>query len=386
MANYQINDRRNPAATQRKPRKSAVLKRRFPWFALILVLYSTVFLTAAWFGLKYLWTYMDAYEKSRPENVVYAYMDNLTREHIVDMSQELIDSVDHNIQSEEAAKAYLLEAISGDITFAKKVKESNNHSKQVFVLKIGEQLIGQFMIEAKEPDEYGFTQWSVSQESFDLSYLIGNTDSVTAPNHYSVYANGAKLDETYIVTTDIRYDELKGYYDDYILPFRQTYEAGPVLGPLELTVQDDNGNPVIIDESTDPLSFLLNYSDSEQQKLQKFVDTFVASYVQFAGCANRNRYGNYRELIQYVVEDTDLAERLYDAIYGLRAAQSRGDEIVSIDIKFLYRLEEGTYLCDITYDVDTTGKNGVVRQTTNAKMVVTTVNGELKAQTFSIYS
>lgn len=385
MANYQKMESRNSSPTRRRPPKAVSHKRKFPWFALILVLYSAAFLTAAWYGLKYLWSYMDAYEKSRPENVVYAYMDGLTREHICDMSQNLIDSVDHNIQSEEEARAYLMEAISGDITFAKKVRESTA-SRWVLVLKIGEQLIGEFVIEPAEPDEYGFSQWSVSQESFDLSYLIGNSDSVTALNCHSVYANGVKLDESYVVTTDIRFDELKGYYDDYTLPFRQIYEAGPILGPLELTVQDESGNPVVIDESTDPASFLLNYSEQEQQELQTFVDTFVASYVQFAGCANRNRYGNYKELIQYVVEDTDLAERLYDAIYGLRAAQSRGDEIVSIDIKFLYRLEEGTYLCDITYDVDTTGKNGVVRQTTNAKMVVTDIDGELKAQTFSIYS
>ena len=50
-----------------------------------------------------------------------------------------------------------------------------------------------------------------------------------------------------------------------------------------------------------------------------------------------------------------------------------------------FRIEEGRSICDITYEVDTTGKEGVVRTTTNAKLFIVETDDGLKLESMSIY-
>ena len=89
--------------------------------------------------------------------------------------------------------------------------------------------------------------------------------------------------------------------------------------------------------------------------------------------------------MQYVLEGSDFANRLQDAIKGLQFGQSQSDRVVSIVTNHPVRLEEGRYLWDITYEVDTIGYKGTVRTTTNAKiMIVQTENG-LKVESMSVY-
>ena len=82
---------------------------------------------------------------------------------------------------------------------------------------------------------------------------------------------------------------------------------------------------------------------------------------------------------------SDLAKRLETAIAGLQFGQSQGDEVVSITAHHQMRLEEGRYLCDITYEVDTTGKEGVVRTTTSAKLIIVQTSDGLKLESMNIY-
>ena len=80
-----------------------------------------------------------------------------------------------------------------------------------------------------------------------------------------------------------------------------------------------------------------------------------------------------------------IKSRLYNAIEGLEFGQSQGDKVVSLVANHQVRLEEGRYLCDITYEVDTTGKKGVVRTTTNAKLIVVQSTDGLRVESMNIY-
>lgn len=367
-----------------KPRKSG--KKRSPvWFILGMVIYAALFLGATYYGLGYLWDYMEAYEASRPGNTVDAYMEQLTAEHIVDMNQAVIDQIDHNIQSEEECRAYLLEALSGGITHAKKSKECTN-TRQVYVLRTGSNVIGEFSIKANEPDEYGFTTWELEQESFDMSYLItGETVSMTVPDVCAVWVNGYQLTSDYIIEDGIEYEGMKDYFEDYQFPTRVTYQAGPFLGRFQMTATDPDGSAVTFDENTDYSKYYLNCSEEEVQKLNAFTEDFIDKYVAFTGSNKNTRYKNYASLITIIDEDSDMAKRLADALDGLQFGQSKGDEVVSITTHIQLRLEDGRYLCDVTYEVDTTGREGVVRTTTNVKLYVIESSGTLKLESMNIY-
>lgn len=366
------------AKTQKK-------KRSFLWFLLGMAIYAAVFLVAVYFGLKAFWNYMEAYENSRPKIAINVYMEGLTEEHICDLSQELIDQVDHNVQTAEECRSYIMDSIDG-INYAKKAGESTE-TRQVFVLRTGKTVIGEFSIVAQEPDEYGFTPWKVEGESFDISTLnlFGSDYEVTVPHDHTVTVNGNTLDASYITNEKIIYEQIEDYYEKYELPYRVTYAVQPIMGEMSVVITDPSGNEVTFDENTDWTQYFHNCTDDEESALDEFTKVYVERYVAFTGSKRNTRNGNYKKLIEYVVTDSDFATRLKDALDGLQFGQSQGDKVVSLVANHQVRLEEGRYLCDITYEVDTTGKKGVVRTTTNAKLMVVQTDSGLKVESMTIY-
>lgn len=369
--------------------KAKKQKKRSPvWFILGMVIYAVVFLGAVAYGLKYLWTYLEHYEASRPYIAIDAYMEQLTPEHICDTQAELLAQVDLNIQSGEECRRVMLDALGVEITYAKKSSECTD-TKQVFVLRSGKQVIGSFAITASGADAYGFTPWQFSEEHFDLSFLLGDPVSATAPEGYPVYVNGVQLDESYVVSSETeQFEVLEEYYGDYDLPVftTLTYEAGPFLGQFTMDVTDPAGNPFVYDEATfDKEALLNNCSSGEITALNEFSEEFIHRYVAFSGSANRARYDNYDRVAELVVPGSTFVKRMHDAIDGLYYAQSRGDVVESITCHHRIKLDEGRYLWDVTYLVNTTGSEGVVQTVNNAKILIVEQDGKFLVETMVHY-
>lgn len=370
-----------------KQKKSKQKKKRsFGWFLFGMFLYAAIFLGAAYFGLRYLWNYMEAYEASRPANTVAAYMKDLTTDYVCDQCLEGVTaSIDTNIQSPEECREFLMAELESGINYAKKSAECTD-TRQVYVLRAGTTVVGQFSIVANAPDEYGFTTWSLEKESFDMTYVLKDeTISITVPDSCIVSVNGVVLDESYITVDNIHYEQIEDYYGDYELPCKVTYEAGPFLGEFQFHVTNENGEEVTFDENTDYSPYYLNCTEDETKALNDFTNAFVKRYVAFTGSNKNTRYDTYYALMKYVVSDSDIASRLKDAIEGLQFGQSKGDEVVSITTNLQMALENDRYLCDVTYEVDTTGREGVVRTTTSVRLYVVKTDSGLKLEAMSIY-
>jgi hypothetical protein len=369
------------AEKRTKPRK----KKKYGGvvFTVFMILYAAVIIGGACYGLNFLWDYMAAYEASRPENTVNAYMENLTADYVVDQCDAILDRVDLNLQSEETCREIMRGELKNGIRHAKKIKECTD-TKLVYVLKSGNRVIGEFTVEANEPDQYGFTSWRVSGEAFDMSYLVGEKKSVVAPDACTVTVNGIALDESYVIGEPIRYEAVAEYYDRYEFPVRLTYEAGPLLGDFEMVITDAEGQIRTFDENTNWEEFYLNCTDAELKEMEDFADVFLQCYVDFTGSNKHTREATYQALIKHVVKDSNLAGRLKSAIAGLQFGQSKGDEIVSITPHLQIRLDD-KYLIDLTYEVDTTGKEGVVRQTLNARILMVRTENGLKVESIDFY-
>ena len=350
-----------------------------------LLIYALVFLVVAGIGLLLLWNYIDAYEQSRPRLAIDAYMDALTVEHVCDLSQDVLDQVDKNIQTEEEVRTYISEQLDG-INYARKSKECTD-TRQVFVLRVGTTVIGQFSIVAEKPDRYGFTPWSLEAESFDISALnLFETDyEIVIPCDHKVTVNGYELDDSYLVDEKIIYEEIEAYYKDYDLPYRVKYLVGPYAGEIDIVIKDPAGNEVMIDENTDWSQYFNIGDEKEITKLDSFVKDYVKRYVAFTGSTRENCEKYYEDLIKYVVKGSDFEFRLTDAIIGLKWGQSQGDTIVSLVTNHRVRLEEERFMCDFTYEVDTKGREGVVRTTTNARVIIVETDNGLKVESMSVY-
>ena len=151
-----------------------------------------------------------------------------------------------------------------------------------------------------------------------------------------------------------------------------------------MVITNQDGTVVTFDENTDWSAYYLNCTEEEMKKVDDFAALFLERYVDFAGSNKTTRHNTYNALIKHVLEGSDLAKRLKDAIAGLQFGQSKGDEIVSIVTHLYIRLDQ-KYLVDLTYEVDTTGKEGVVRTTTNARLLIAETDKGLKVESIIIY-
>lgn len=350
-----------------------------------MAIYAAVFIGILLIGLTVFWNFMEAYENSRPKTTINAYMEGLTEEHICDLSWALTDQVDHNIQTQQQCRDYIMNAI-GDIDYAKKTKECTD-TRQVFVLRTNNTVIGEFSIVAQEEDRYGFIPWTVEAEHFDLSSmnLFGSDYKVTVPSDHTVVVNGKQLDSSYIVEDMVRYKEIEDYYEGYDLPYCVTYAVAPIMGELNAAIKDPDGNEVTFDENTDWTQYFRNCTDEEIKELDSFVSKYVSHYVSFTGSRKGTRHINYRKLMNYVVSGSDFATRLYDAIEGYEFGQSQHDIVTSLVTHYQTRLKEGHFLCDITYEVNTKGHDGWVKTVTNAKLVIVRTEQGLKVESMSVY-
>ena len=367
----------------KKHKKHKKKKKSGAWFIVGMFLYAILILGAAYFGLKFLWGYLEAYEASRPANAVTAYMNQLTKEYIVDKCENVFENVDHNLQSEEACRQLLLDEFDSGLRHLKKSKECTD-TRMVYVVKAGSTVVGQFVIEANEPDQFGFTTWDLAEESFDMSYITGTTKTITVPDCCTVTVNGVKLDESYIKEDKIPYEEIKEYYKDYDLPCKVTYQVGPLLGDFEMVVTDEDGTVLTIDDTFDWEPYYYNVTEEEIEQIDDFTELFLEKYIDFTGSNKNTRHKTYNALIDHVVADSDLAKRLKDAIAGLQFGQSKGDEIVSIDTHLRIRLGD-KYLVDMTYEVDTTGREGVVRTATNARLLLVKTSDGFMTESIILY-
>lgn len=345
-------------------------KKKHRWiFPVALLAYALVFLVALVFGLSWFWDYMDAYEQSRPHIALNAYMEQLTAEYVADASGALIGKIDHNVQTEEECRQVILAALSGNFTCAKKSRESDE-DRHVYAIRCGTKVIGTMEMERCGQQMQGFTAWEVTGDSFDLSYLMTEPVSVSVPENYPVYSLGKRLGSGYITEEKIPYTLLTDLYEDYTLPYMVTYTAGPFLGEVALTVTDPAGNPVTVDDNTDPTVFLNNCTTEEIAALDTAVAGYIQSYVDFMSRTGGDTYANYTKLKQHILPGGTLDKRMQQAMEGLKWVTDRGAQVSSITTHNYVNMGDGRYLCDVTYAVDTRDYGGSLQTTASVKLIL----------------
>lgn len=368
-----------------KYEKQRAKKRRSWGFAIFTILYALVALGAAAWGLSKFWDYLDAYEQSRIQNPMDAYMAEVTPAYVCDRSSDLIDSIDHQLQSEEACEAVILDFLSDGITYARKSAECSD-TRTVYVLRSAGQVIGQVELVPQGETRYGFTPWAVSSDRFDLSFLVGEPASITVDHTMQVYAGETLLDESYVTETGLHYDAVEDFYGELELPYKLTYTAGPILGKTILHAVDVKGNPVAIAEESDLDIYLNNCAEAVHQELDTFNQDFIHRYVCYLTSRRDNRQYNYEQLLPLLVEDSNLEQRVSNAYEGLEFGQSQSDTIVSFTSNHIINVGGDKYLCDVTYEVDSLGRDGELhRSVNNAWLFLVRTEDGLKAERLLSY-
>lgn len=341
-------------------------------------IYAGVALLLIGVGLFFLWQFLAAYEASRPRNTVEDYLDDLTSQHILEVAgPDLISQVDAGIQSEAEAREEILVALQGKFTCARNVSKSTD-GRQVYVLRKGAQVIGSFDMEPTGKPSWGFTPWSVTGEEFDLSFLLGETVSVLAPEGYTVLVNGNPLPDTCAAETGIPYPALAEFAGEYALPTLTRYEAGPVLGEVTLRLRDADGKEITPPEDAD--LYLDNCSQAEREALTLAVNGFLRTYVDYTSCTGGSPSTTLQWLKKLMVPGSDLAKRMQNALAGLYWVSDRHATVADVEIGLVSRLSPGLYLCDVTYGVNTRDLSGEIRAESHVKLLFRQSGSSLLAE------
>ena len=352
-------------------------QKRFGWFLVGLEIYALLAVVGVFFGLRWLWGYLEAYEKSQLYNTVDAFMEQVNVEDMYGAAQSLTAQTDINLQKPEVFYDLIEEAVSGGVTCARNRKLSTQEQVVYMLLSSGK-TIGQVSFVAGEPDEYGHAGWKVSEQSYNFDFLLEGLHNsyVTVPSTYTVTVNGYPLDKSYITQDGIQFEAIAEYYEDYDLPCRVTYTTGYVLGDLEMVITDEQGNVVTPEEAADDARFLDNCSEEEKQQIDAFVQTYLNQYVKFLSSNNDNRNDNYKALLTLIAKDSFLRTRMKASLDGLQWTNGYTHKIDSITMNGYIRLSEGVYLCDVTYVGTTRSGSSVNHQSVNNMQMILVIEGK----------
>ena len=341
-----------------------------------IAIYAGIFFVIAVIGLVIFWNYMDAYEDSQPKNVIDSYIHTLDTKHIQNHCGDFLQSINPDVQSDEDCLAIITDAINNGVTYARKMSECTE-DKMVYMLMSGENTIGKVVLSAKGTGSFGFANWQVTEESYDFSYLLNEGVTLTIPEHYKIYADGKLVSHRSIVQQDTPIEVLKDFYADYdTLPYMVTYKVGPYLGDVEITIADAEDKPVTLEQANDFAFILDNCSNAEKETLDNLVVNFIGSYVRFSTNANGTLDQNYEDVLSYIVPESALAQRMKDALNGLKWVNDQHAEVLSKVVHYRTRLAGGLYLYDISYEVSVTHKGNTVKTTENVRFLLSqTVEG-----------
>lgn len=352
-------------------------------FARGCLVYALVVLILGGVGLAVLWNFLRAYEDSRSQYAVSAFMDGLTEETVLQGVEAQLREIDPNLQSRASAEQVVRTACAQGF---QAVKDSAASTDTVLRYRIrsGKTTLGSFTLTAENKGTFGFPQWSVTNSEYDVSALYGPPVSVTVDSRAQVLSEGTPLPESDITERDIPYALFTELASAYDFPTRVTYTVEGYLGTLSLRVLDRNGRNVT-GENYETVFLEDNCDETEIPLLQQTLENFVKRYIAFSGSTKASARGNLGALRRLIASDSPLYARLASALDGLSFGQSVRDQLTDLQYNHLIRLDEDTYFCDVTYLVDTTGKKGVVQTTNHLKLLLVQEGGSLKVREMSSY-
>lgn len=341
-----------------------------PGFLLFLLLYILALLGAVYYGLSWFTDYMAAYEQTRPDTAVRAYVEHFDRDYLRPRVEGFISGLDGRVQSPEESFDCIWDSI-GEVSYA---RHYDPEGRYIYALKGDGETFGSVTFAPGEEKLMGFSTLEVAEESFDFSSLLSETE-LTVPEDYRVVCGGYTLDADYIEESDLPYGLLEEFYDSYELPHLVKYRVENYLGQIPIQVLDAAGQPVA-QESLNEDFYTDNCTPEEKDQVSAFVNDYIDRYVTYLS-SSRGGYVTYGSVISLVQHGSELYDRL-SHVSGLGFVTSR-DSIESISVNQVMRVADGLYICSITYLVNTQGHGDLVTTTNNAKLVLVSTPQGLRA-------
>ena len=223
------------------------------------------------------------YENSQPEYTVEKYVERFRDGSILDS----LDFAQSTSRFEDAGiyRTRYVDGLEGKAITYEKVQTSYDAKHPVYNVYADDSLIAEITLKetASKPLMFILTQQSWDVDSVKAVYGTGDKGvTITAPDTYSVFINGVKLDSRELTGNITQIEELK-YAAEYVsVPQLVEYKAEGLLNEPEVTVYNNQGE-------------LVMYTPDENGNIT--IDTFTTSPIDSGLSAavlqNAKNYSNY---------------------------------------------------------------------------------------------
>ena len=382
---YRALDYRNGSSEEYDPAPEERGRKKSHGFLIFMLAYSVLVLTAGFFGLKFLYGYLEEYEQSRPKHAVNEFTETVLNGTVSESDIPALAQIDTGIQTREQSLAFIREKLS-NAKLMRAVNECTD-TRYVYTIKSGSDIVGRAVMEKTGETENGFPLWKITSSEFDFEQFLQSA-SVQVPENYTVYANGTKLDSSYITKRNIQYETLTGVYEQYPeLPGMVVYESGKVLGNVFLNVEDGDGNAVTDDSMTEADFLTSSFKSSAEEEIKEYAADFTERYVTYTANVGGQSGYNYGKLKDIIVAESELHDRIRMAFDALGYTFCKACDITKLNVNLALELQPGVYFADVSYTTAIESNNQTSGSTDNNIRILMTRNSmdQLRAFWMSTY-
>lgn len=338
-------------------------KRRLKKLVVIMGYYAIVFMALLLIFLLFFNHFLFQYEESRITTAINNYMESLNEERLKEISNEYVNSLDEdkNINAEMIYKT-----IKEPLSYAKKNKESTAN-RISYAIVSDDQAIGEAVFTKEDNPKFGFSKWKLEKETYDFSYLL-TTKEITIPNSWHIYMNDKEVEEDNIVD-NIYLKDIEDLYEDdrFNLPYFKTYQLEQFANS-EIIIKDDSGeirNNILSEEE-----LIDNCLEEEKNSINSLINEFLPRYILCLSNSNHNATNNYNAIKPYILDGSDIDNRLYEAIEGQFWTNGFGDEIYDLVIQRITNLGNSYYMVDLDFNLHTLGNVGETNSENKLRFII----------------
>ncbi len=221
-------------------------KKVSKFWALFVPIYSGIILAIGAVGCYILYQYMDAYESSRPENVMDEFLASTTEADWINYMKNTgsLEFSAFDDRSDIIDNYFDVSCKGKKVSYSEAVSVSTVDAP-VYNVKAGSASMVRAFLEKDKDLPFGFSSWKVEhvEAYIPTQNMASLTIRIEAPHSYPLAINGVSLDEKYIIDANVAHENVSTLEQRYSsIPTRALYEVSGLYGTVVVT--DSEGNEI----------------------------------------------------------------------------------------------------------------------------------------------
>lgn len=317
-------------------------------FTVFMLLYTVVLCAAAAIGLRWLWNYMDAYEKAKSTAAVDRYEQERLQSDFDKKLEEQVLSLATPLQSGDEILAYV-RAQLGEISLRLKKEHSPDSSvPPTYAILMNRQEVGRLYTKFV-PLPYDLQGIAIDRTEWNLETPSPESFQVIAPKEAKVTVNGVELNDQVCRTETAEHSvgELTQGFD----PVYDTLYSFEYYGePVPAVAAGQDVDYVMERDESGRFSVFAQCDEQTAAAIRPLAEVFVKDYILFTSHA-----APYYVARNHMVPETPLYNRISGSVDGMQWVSGVTATISDLTIDHIVPYGEGI-ICDAHYKLtDTAG-------------------------------